>query len=84
MVTGCAINYILGLVGLISFLSNLGPIDDSLYVYGGQPWVAVIYRITGSKAATIIMILVIAVCVCEIRRPLRELANRRCSSSVYK
>ncbi|KAK3639640.1 hypothetical protein LTR22_017373 [Elasticomyces elasticus] len=62
MVTGCAINYILGLVGLISFLSNLGPIDDSLYVYGGQPWVAVIYRITGSKAATIIMILVIAVC----------------------
>ncbi|KAK4892472.1 hypothetical protein LTR49_028592 [Elasticomyces elasticus] len=62
MVTGCPINYILGLVGLISFLSNLGPIDDSLYVYGGQPWVAVIYRITGSKAATIIMILVIAVC----------------------
>ncbi|KAK4904848.1 hypothetical protein LTR49_025778 [Elasticomyces elasticus] len=62
MVTGCAINYILGLVGLISFLSNLGPIDESLYVYGGQPWVAVIYRITGSKAATIIMILVIAVC----------------------
>ncbi|TKA75574.1 hypothetical protein B0A55_07933 [Friedmanniomyces simplex] len=49
MVTGCALNYILGLVGLISFLFNLGPIDDSLYIYGGQPWVAVIYRITGSK-----------------------------------
>ncbi|KAK4913686.1 hypothetical protein LTR49_018020 [Elasticomyces elasticus] len=62
MVTECAINHILGLVDIISFLSNLGPIDDSLYVYGGQPWVAVIYRITGSKEATIVMILVIAVC----------------------
>ncbi|KAK5682094.1 hypothetical protein LTS10_005219 [Elasticomyces elasticus] len=62
MVTGCAINYILGLVGLVSFLFNLGAIDDSLYIYGGQPWVAVVYRNTGSKAATIVMILVIAVC----------------------
>ncbi|KAK5128122.1 hypothetical protein LTR08_004193 [Meristemomyces frigidus] len=61
MVTGCAINYILGLIGLISFLFNIGPIDDSLYIYGNEPWVAVIYRITGSKAATIVMILVVAV-----------------------
>ncbi|TKA56319.1 hypothetical protein B0A55_13195, partial [Friedmanniomyces simplex] len=61
MVTGCAINYIVGLIGLISFLFNIGPIDDSLYIYGGQPWVAVIYRLTGSKAATIVMIVVVAV-----------------------
>jgi amino acid transporter len=63
MVTGCGINYIIGLIGLISFLFNIGPIDDSLYKYGGQPWVAVIYRITGSKAATIVLIIVISVCV---------------------
>ena len=61
MVTGCAINYALGLIGLISFLFNVGPLDDSLYDYGGQPWVAVIYRITGSKAATIVLIIIIAV-----------------------
>jgi amino acid transporter len=63
MVTGCAINYILGLIGLISFLFNIGPIDNSLYKYGGQPWVAVMYRITGSKAATIVLIIVISLCV---------------------
>lgn len=61
MITGCAMSYAMGLVGLISFLFNVGPIDDSLYRYGGQPWVAVVYRITGSKAATIVLILVIAV-----------------------
>jgi choline transport protein len=61
MVTGCAINYIVGLIGLISFIFNIGAIDDSLYAYGGQPWVAVIYRITGSKAATIVMIVVVAI-----------------------
>lgn len=61
-------NYAMGLVGLISFLFNVGPIDDSLYRYGGQPWVAVVYRITGSRAATIVLILVIAV---NVRRSLR-------------
>ena len=61
MVTGCAINYIIGLIALINFLFNVGPIDDSLYNYGGEPWVAVIYRITGSKAATVVLILVVAV-----------------------
>lgn len=57
----CGINYIVGLIGLISFLFNVGPIDNSLYDYGGQPWVAVIYRITGSKAATIVLIIVVAI-----------------------
>ena len=69
MVTGCAINYIVGLIGLISFLFNIGPLDDSLYDYGGQPYVAVIYRLTGSKAATIVMILVVAVNVSTYRMP---------------
>lgn len=67
MITGCVMNYAMGLVGLISFLFNVGTIDDSLYRYGGQPWVAVVYRITGSRAATIVLILVIAV---NVRRSL--------------
>ncbi|KAK3636192.1 hypothetical protein LTR56_014355 [Elasticomyces elasticus] len=73
MVTGCAINYILGLAGLVSFLFNLGAIDDALYIYGGQPWVAVVYRNTGSKAATIVMILVIAVCMNCVMTSSRQL-----------
>jgi len=61
MVSASAINYVIGLIGLISFMFNIGTIDDSLYDYGGQPWIAVIYRITGSKAATIVMIVIIAI-----------------------
>lgn len=61
MVSGTAINCIVGIIGLVSFMFNVGPIDDSLYVYGGQPWIAVIYRITGSKAATIVLVLVVAI-----------------------
>ncbi|KAK3680311.1 hypothetical protein LTR37_021346 [Vermiconidia calcicola] len=61
MVSGAAINYVVGIVGLVSFMFNIGPIDDSLYVYGEQPWVAVIYRITGSQAATIVMIVIVAI-----------------------
>lgn len=61
MVSASAINYVVGTIGLISFMFNIGEISDDLYIYGGQPWVAVIYRITNSKAATIVMILVVAV-----------------------
>ena len=50
---------------VISFMCNIGEIDDSIYAYAGQPWVAVIYRITGSKAATIVMIVIVAINVCR-------------------
>jgi len=63
MVAGCAINYVVGLIALITFIFNVGPIDDSLMVYGGQPWVAVMYRITGSKAATIVLLVLMSICV---------------------
>ncbi|KAK6434235.1 hypothetical protein LTR95_009585 [Oleoguttula sp. CCFEE 5521] len=61
MVSASAINYVMGTVALITFMFNVGPIDDGLYIYGGQPWVTVIYRITGSKAATIMMIVIVAI-----------------------
>ncbi|KAF2717936.1 amino acid transporter [Polychaeton citri CBS 116435] len=60
MVSASAINYVVGIVSLISFMFNIGPIDDSLCKYGGQPWIAVIHRITGSRAATITMIVIVA------------------------
>ena len=85
MVTGCVASYAIGLVGLISFLFNLGPLDDSLYRYGGQPWVAVIYRITGSRAATIVLILVIAVNVRHSCSPFTaSFADEYYSSSASK
>lgn len=65
MVVGSAVNYIIGTIGLVSFMFNIGPIDDSIYAYNGQPWVAVIYRITGSKAARIAMIILVAINVCK-------------------
>lgn len=68
MVSGSAINYIIGAIGVISFVFNIGPLDDGLYKYAGQPWVAVIYRITGSKAATIVMILIVMINVSTFSR----------------
>jgi choline transport protein len=42
----------------ISFMFALGDISADLSHPSGQPWVAVILRITGSRAATIIFILI--------------------------
>lgn len=61
MVSASGINYLIGAIALITFVFNIGTIDDTLYDYYGQPWVAVIYRITGSKAATIVFIVIICV-----------------------
>ena len=67
MVSASGINYLIGAVALISFMFNIGPLDDpNLYFYYGQPWIAVIYRITGSKAATIVLIVVIMINVSRI------------------
>lgn len=62
MVSASGINYLIGAVALISFMFNIGPLDaPDLYLYYGQPWIAVILRITGSKAATIVLIVVILI-----------------------
>lgn len=42
----------------ITFMFALGNIDEDLAHPSGQPWVAVILRITGSRVAAIILILV--------------------------
>jgi choline transport protein len=40
---------------------NLGNIDKDLSDPSEQPWVAIIYRITGSKAATIVLLIVMII-----------------------
>lgn len=42
----------------VTFMFALGDIEADLSGPSGQPWVAVILRITGSRAATIVLILV--------------------------
>lgn len=54
---------ILGFVMTITFMFNVGDIDADLSDATQQPWVAVIYRITGSKAATIILLVVMIIMV---------------------
>lgn len=63
MFSAAIINYVLGFVTTISFMFSLGNIDDDLASRTGQPWVAVIQRITGSKAATIVLIVVMIIMV---------------------
>ena len=85
MVVGSGINYLVGAIGLVSFMFNMGPINDDLYVYAGQPWVAVIYRITDSRAATIVMIIVVAINVRTQRSPFTACdTDRVISSSVSR
>ena len=70
MVSGSVLNYVIGAIGLVSFMFNVRPLDDSIWAYNGQPWVAVIYRITGSKAATIVMIIIVSINVSRRRQML--------------
>lgn len=58
MVSASAINYVLGFTTTVTLMFSLGNVDADLADVSGQPWVAIIYRITGSKAATIVLIVV--------------------------
>ena len=61
MASAGVINYILGFVTTVTFVFNMGDVDLDLSAPSGQPWVAVILRITGSKAATIVLIIVMII-----------------------
>ncbi|KAM0695670.1 hypothetical protein Q7P36_004152 [Cladosporium allicinum] len=58
MFSAAIINYVLGFVMTVTFMFALGNIEEDLADASGQPWVAVILRITGSRAATIVLILI--------------------------
>ncbi|CAK3885212.1 amino-acid permease [Lecanosticta acicola] len=61
MFSAALINYTLGFVTTVTFFFNVGNVEEILESSTGQPWVAVMYRITGSKAGTIVLILVMIV-----------------------
>ena len=85
MVSASGINYLIGLVALITFMFNIGPVDDSLYQYYGQPWIAVMYRITGSQAAVIVFIVIICINVGDPKHTQPKLyADYSPSSILYK
>ena len=63
MVSAATVNYVLGFITTVTLMFNLGNVDADLSSSSGQPWVAIIYRITGSKAATIVLLLVIIIMV---------------------
>ncbi|KAK0836668.1 hypothetical protein LTR03_013458 [Friedmanniomyces endolithicus] len=49
---------VLGFIMTVSFMFAIGDVNADLMDPSGQPWVAVVYRITGSRAATIVLILI--------------------------
>ena len=63
MVSAALINYGLGFITTVTFMFNLGNINADLKDPSNQPWTAVIYRITGSKAATIVLIIIMMMMV---------------------
>lgn len=72
MVSAATINYVTGFVATVTLMSNLGDVDEVLADPSGQPWVAVVYRATGSKAATLVLIVVMIVLVRCRKLTLRE------------
>jgi len=65
MFSAAIINYVLGFATTVTFMFNVGvnPLDlaDPTLNPTGQPWVAVMQNITGSKPAVIVLIIVMIV-----------------------
>lgn len=63
MVSAAVINYILGFTMTITFMFNLGSIQKDVNSPTEQPWVAVILRITHSRAAAIVLTVLMIIMV---------------------
>lgn len=63
MASAAIVNYITGWIATVTLMSNLGNVEELLADPSGQPWVAVIYKATDSKAATLVLTLVLIVMV---------------------
>ncbi|KAK3723476.1 hypothetical protein LTR37_001728 [Vermiconidia calcicola] len=61
MCSAAVINYALGFVTTVTLMFSLGDIEEDLSDRTGMPWVAIIYRITGSRAATVVLLLVMII-----------------------
>lgn len=65
MVCAATVNYITGFAMTVTLMSNLGDLDADLMSRTGQPWVAVIRSVTGSRVATIVLLIVMIFMVCR-------------------
>jgi hypothetical protein len=67
MFSAAIINYVLGFATTVTFMFNVGANPEDLIDPSknpsGQPWVAVMLNITGSKPAVIVLIIVMIVLV---------------------
>jgi amino acid transporter len=63
MFSAAIINYVMGFVTTVTFMFNLGKLEDIMKSSTGQPWVATLYNITGSKPATIVLVLIMTLMV---------------------
>ncbi|KAF4551665.1 Amino acid permease-like protein 10 [Elsinoe fawcettii] len=61
MILTAVANYVTGLVMVITFMFNIGDIDEVLHSFTGQSYVAVIQSATGSTAATIFCTALVAI-----------------------
>lgn len=63
MISAQLINYTLGFITTVTLMCNLGDLQVALNDPSGQPYVAVIYEVTQSKAATIVLVVIMIVMV---------------------
>lgn len=60
MVSSALVNYATGWLMIITLVSGIGPdLDSIISSETGQPWVALVRQVTGSKAATIALIVLV-------------------------
>ena len=60
MISSALINYATGWVMIITLVSGIGPhLNEIIASPTGQPWVALVQQVSGSRAATITLIVVV-------------------------
>ena len=63
MASAAVVNYVLGFLTTVTLMFNLGSVAEDINDPSGQPWVAIVYRITDSKPATIVLLVVMIIMV---------------------
>lgn len=63
MISANVTNYVLGFIMTVTFMFNLGNLEEAIDSPTYQPWVAVIQRITTSQAATIVLTILMIIMV---------------------
>ena len=72
MVSAQLINYTLGFITTVTLMCNIGDLQFALNDPSKQPYVAVIYEVTGSKAATIVLVIIMIIMVRDLHICMRR------------